>query len=505
MAWMAIRPFSTNVHADNINWEEVSHFFNFNTIEAEKRTNLETNIRLLVEEQLKLPSGQNLWKAFQFWKNQHPELGFQFEFALIDESEAYIELKNYKNQTFLFEIALNKAFAEDFKIPFWQVIKNNLHQKTNLGLKKLLNENMLYRPCLIKLVDLNDPSHWEYHLREQELPFFITLAHEFLHALNQLERIDICWFTFEGTGENLLSTLDNIVSTCDFLTSKLNLSKDNIIFQKTCKELWGNNHFLDEMTVILGSGRRIGEAEFVFIGETTFLREYFQDNTIISWSHDSARNINFWQKMSVILNKNYVNEIFESNCFCVCELNMQHVCINLNLNLEIQKNYLFKYNNSLPFKDCIKAIEKNMNKIKHLNCGMAIRASILSEANKSKNIQAFEILKTSKKHNINLLPKYYTTIYLEGYTIEDLSNNSDIVLYEDLFKKFKLLIENEEGILLKINEENKVQYYEYKPSKQRHYFSTLKENQQIYDIINKVKSQNLYYYNGISFQKLLKN
>ena len=135
MAWMALRPFSTNVHADNINWEEVSHFFNFNTIEAEKRTHLETNIRLLVEEQLKLPSGQNLWKAFQFWKNQHPDLGFQFEFALIDESEAYIELKNYKNQTFLFEIALNKAFAEDFKIPFWQIIKNNLHQKINLGFK----------------------------------------------------------------------------------------------------------------------------------------------------------------------------------------------------------------------------------------------------------------------------------------------------------------------------------------------------------------------------------
>ena len=58
------------------------------------------------------------------------------------------------------------------------------------GLAKLLNENMLYRPCLIKLVDPDDPEIWKYHLREQELPFFITLAHEFLHALNQLECID---------------------------------------------------------------------------------------------------------------------------------------------------------------------------------------------------------------------------------------------------------------------------------------------------------------------------
>ena len=145
MAWMALRPFCTNVHADTINWEKVSHFFNFETHTHEaQRTNLATNIQVLVEEQLKLPSGQNLWKAFLFWKKQHPELGFRFEFSLIEESEAYIELKNYKNQTFLFEISLNKVFAEDFKIPFWQVVKNNLQQKTNLGLKKLLNEKTYF-------------------------------------------------------------------------------------------------------------------------------------------------------------------------------------------------------------------------------------------------------------------------------------------------------------------------------------------------------------------------
>ena len=198
-AWMAC---CTTVRADMIHWEDVSRYFNFETVEAEKttndtsiaeayrRTNLATNIRLLVEEQLKLPSGQNLWKAFRFWEEQHPDLGFQFEFTLTDSFGAHIELKNYENRTFLFEIALNKVFAEDFKIPFWQVIKNNLHQKINLGFKKLLNENMLYHPCLIKLVDPDDPENWEYHLREQELPFFITLAHEFLHDLNQLERID---------------------------------------------------------------------------------------------------------------------------------------------------------------------------------------------------------------------------------------------------------------------------------------------------------------------------
>ena len=177
MAWMAIRPFNTNVHADNINWEEVSHFFNFDTIAEEKRTHLETNIRLLVEDQLKLPSGQNLWKAFQFWENQHPELGFQFEFMLSSGVSAGVVLKNLKNSTenkemFCFEVAINEVFAEE------------------LEADEIFSENMLYRPCLIRLIDSDDPEKWKYHLREQELPFFITLAHEFLHALNQLERID---------------------------------------------------------------------------------------------------------------------------------------------------------------------------------------------------------------------------------------------------------------------------------------------------------------------------
>lgn len=119
MAWMALRPFSTNVHADTINWEEVSHFFNFNTIaEEEKRTNLETNIRLLVEEQLKLPSGQNLWKAFQFWENQHQDLGFQFEFTLTSNPGAEVALKNLRNsfgckQIFCFEIVINKLLLKN--------------------------------------------------------------------------------------------------------------------------------------------------------------------------------------------------------------------------------------------------------------------------------------------------------------------------------------------------------------------------------------------------------
>ena len=120
-AWMAC---CTTVHADTIHWEDISRYFNFETsTEAEKRTNLATNLRLLVEEQLKLPSGQNLWKAFQFWENQHPDLGFLFEFTLTSNTSAGITLKNLKylrcltqnKEMFCFEVAINEVFAEELE------------------------------------------------------------------------------------------------------------------------------------------------------------------------------------------------------------------------------------------------------------------------------------------------------------------------------------------------------------------------------------------------------
>ncbi|MFQ6723225.1 MAG: hypothetical protein ACLRFH_02365, partial [Opitutales bacterium] len=451
-----------------INWEEVSHFFNFDTIAEEKRTNLETNIRLLVEEQLKLPSGQNLWKAFQFWEDQHPELGFQFEFALIDESEAYIKLKNYENQIFLFEIALNKVFAEDFKIPFWQVIKNNLHQKTNLGLKKLLNENMLYRPCLIKLVDPNDSSHWEYHLREQELPFFITLAHEFLHALNQLERITwilgsldietmeeffaelnlinsnvcnennlvcniLCLFNKEKLNkynlldfckqlkmqyhryrqeENSLEVLfEAILPIQKFLAKKLKLQNNKGILETRHKDLWqnkDNNDSLDEMTIILESERKIGEVEFVFIGETTFLREYYHDNAIISWSHFPARDLEFWQKMSAILQENYVQQTLF--LFDLEQNNIQYFYIDEHQS--IQEKYYFYKGNSYKYKKLQNYLQNELN-IVHI----PIEAIMLWEntqnvflggkIQKTPNIQFWHFIAyPTSDVSISLLPKY---------------------------------------------------------------------------------------------------
>lgn len=315
-AWMAIRPlfpcFAANTN--KIQWGTISNYFNFSTItEEEKCTNLETNIRLLIEEQLKLRSGQNLWKAFQFWEEQHQGLSFQFEFSLTSNSSASVVLKNTKKspdgkQVFCFEIAINSVFAE---------FDGNYFTDTD-DLENLLKMNMLYRPCLIKLVDPDDPDNWHYHLREQKLPFFITLAHEFLHALNQLERIDQYWDLdladeYDQNGD-ILTILKSKISMQDFLANKLNLKNGIGILDDKYLNFWGNEEnddFLDEMTVILGNERKIEDDDFVFIGETTFLMEFYKDNTIISWSHFSAKDINFWKNMSIILREKYVQTILE--------------------------------------------------------------------------------------------------------------------------------------------------------------------------------------------------
>lgn len=79
-------------------------------------------------------------------------------------------------------------------------------------------------------------------------------------------------------------------------------------------DLWGNRNnddFLDEMTVILQSKRKIAFGKNVYIVESTFLQEYYHDDTIVSWSHYFSRNYEFWDKMHILLKEEYVNRTFE--------------------------------------------------------------------------------------------------------------------------------------------------------------------------------------------------
>ena len=155
------------VFSEVINWENVEVFFDFSTIAEEKKQEcLKNNIQKLVALQLKLKNGQDLWSAFlHLYKN----FSFKFVFDANTEFGANVALKKYDSdeKVFYFNVSCNKYFFEE-----------NLSDSE----EEILKKDMIYRPCLIKLNGF-------YHLSEQKLPFFITLAHEFLHALNQLERI----------------------------------------------------------------------------------------------------------------------------------------------------------------------------------------------------------------------------------------------------------------------------------------------------------------------------
>ena len=198
-----------------------------------------------------------------------------------------------KKKIFYFKIRCNKMFSERVFLR-----------------EEILEVNMLCRPCLIKL-------NGKYHLREQKLPFFITLAHEFLHALNQLEciqkislenvKLDI--FVTKNSIE-FYKNLDSIKPIQTFLCEKLEIEKNSTILKEECTKLWQNDDVddsLDEMSVILGSNRKIGDNISTFIGETTFLQEYFGDNSIISWSHNGAHDYEFYREgMNILLESEYV-------------------------------------------------------------------------------------------------------------------------------------------------------------------------------------------------------
>ena len=280
-----------------LSWPNIEGFFEFTSAKSTEKCPLEKNIQRLIELQLGSLSGQNLWKAFLYLNKRLEEkkLTFKFVFAASNDLYANISLAEYRidnvteKKTIYFKINCHQSFfAQEFS--------------------EIFEVNMLCRPCLIKL-------NGKYHLREQPLPFFITLAHEFLHALNQLERIDKVFSESNFTLDPEFSDkIDSMLPMQEFLCDKLKILPTDSCLQKEYKELWQNyasDDSLDEMTVILGSNRKISESEEVFIGETTFLQESCQDESIISWTHFEAHNSKCWQQAAPLLEKNYVKEVLE--------------------------------------------------------------------------------------------------------------------------------------------------------------------------------------------------
>ncbi len=153
------------------------------------------------------------------------------------------------------------------------------------------------RPILIQY------NGW-YRLYTLEIPVYILLAHELLHALNHAELLAK---KPEATTnyENKLESLNRRKGIQTFLIEKLNLQKNHFILQEPYKSLWENPYTtkedendigdsLDEMTTLLGSLHEISEKNWVIIGETYFLREHYKSSeflkNLIPWSHYNAKN-----------------------------------------------------------------------------------------------------------------------------------------------------------------------------------------------------------------------
>ncbi len=127
-----------------------------------------------------------------------------------------------------------------------------------------------------------------------------------MHALNQLE-------FFETIKSNLdfIDLLHQENSLQIFLMNKIDITSENLILNSKYN-LWGNpgkNDSLDEMTVILNSKRKINQINTAFIGETTFLQEYYENSEIISWSHFEAHNSKYWKQSAPLLEEDYVEEV----------------------------------------------------------------------------------------------------------------------------------------------------------------------------------------------------
>ncbi len=382
-----------------VNWENVKDFFDFSTISEEKKQEcLKNNIQKLVALQLTLKNGQNLWDAFlHLYENCKETFSFKFVFDVNTEFGANVALKNYDSdkKVFYFNVSCNKYFFEE-----------NLPDSE----EEILKKDMIYRPCLIKLNDF-------YHLREQELPFFITLAHEFLHVLNQLERIQKIKTEkkeeYEGliklslADNKLYNALDSILTIQNFLRNKLNLSETDLCLKEEYKKLWQNgtnDDSLDEMIVILGGFREISDKTSVLIGETTFLREYFKNDKIISWSHSSAHSSKFWKDGIILLKKNYI-EVMQKT-FSVIE-NVEDFTISEEI--ETKQQIILNIGFGLTqFSNFFNFLREEALNIRG-NCVIKINLDINLKATgfkKQSEYWQFAVYPQLKKKNIKILPLF---------------------------------------------------------------------------------------------------
>ena len=291
----------------------------------------------------------------------------------------------------------------------------------------------------------------------------------------------------------------------NFLIEKLGLQKDNIIFTIECKNLWGANKFLDEMTVILGSERRIAFRKIAYISETLFLQEFYNDPSIISWSHFAAHSIEFWKKMILILGKSYVNNIITYDKFGLTlsklRLFSYQKCQNVN------HKYHFEYTNRSDMDVFLQDVE---NTIKHLMMKSLQKIVLIKGMRMEKvaeKIEKFEILQSNE--GIALLPKYSKHIVLNDYKSIDLAKEENdslmrqyinFPLNEKSFQYFQTIM-RQKKVLVIVDDERLAYKYWLSNKHPTRIFSEAKNLQKVLE--NNYNSDIMLYYNGICFQKIV--
>ncbi len=178
------------------------------------------------------------------------------------------------------------------------------------------------RPILVKQNDF-------YRLYQLEIPDFIILAHELLHALNHAELFasqetqlkTLYQRTFSKPDGNLIFRRNAIQK---FLCKKLLLTEEHFILKSPYKDFWENPYpysgegenlgdALDEMTTILCSFHAINEVQRVRIGETLLLREYYPNyENLISWSHYIVEEHDPFRKNDILLFPKYVDRVLNT-------------------------------------------------------------------------------------------------------------------------------------------------------------------------------------------------
>lgn len=178
------------------------------------------------------------------------------------------------------------------------------------------------RPILVKQNDF-------YRLHQLEIPDFIILAHELLHALNHAELFasqetqlrTLYQRTFSKPVWNIIFRRNAIQK---FLCKKLLLCNEHFILKSPYKDFWENPYpysgeeenlgdALDEMTTILCSFHAINEVQRVRIGETLFLREYYPNyESLISWSHYFVEDHDPFKENDILLFPKYVDSVLNT-------------------------------------------------------------------------------------------------------------------------------------------------------------------------------------------------